>query len=565
MLQEIAVKNFGLIEEMQISFNNGLHVLTGETGAGKSMLIDALAVVVGGRASQELIRHGCDSSYIEALFIVPEDLNDWFVSNGIDITEDQQLIINREIKAQGKSTCRINGRLMPVQLLKEIMEPLVDIHGQHEHQKLLNIKEHIKMLDGYGKFSVDQQLAEIKEIYNRYHALNNRYKQLITNQRSDIQRIEFLEYQLSELKLADLQVEEEQELEAKKQRLVNIDKLTRNISQINISLMEGSTEVGNAYNLINNAISCLHDLNKIDSNYAKYIDMLENANIHVAEVAREVSASIDLDIDEEDINVVESRLYQLQQLKRKYRLNIQELVEYQNNIENELYQLQNRDSILNEIEQDLAKVKATYDMKAAELTKTRKTIAGKMEQQLKDELSQLSLPNVQFKIQFDYSDEPRINGVDEVEFLFSANLGEPLKPIVKIASGGELSRIMLALKNILAKVDQTPTVIFDEVDTGVSGIAAQRIAEKLACISNDRQVFCITHLPQIAAMSDVHLHIHKQSTDNKTITNINILNDSQIIDELSRMISGQKITEKTRETAKEIRETAIKYKNNITR
>jgi len=565
MLQEMTVRNFGLIEEMQISFKNGLHVLTGETGAGKSMLIDALAVVVGGRASQELIRHGCDFSFIEALFIVPEALNDWFIDNGIDITEDQQLIIHREIKAHGKSTCRINGRLLPIQLLKEIMEPLVDIHGQHEHQKLLNIKEHIKMLDGYGKFSVDQQLTEIKDIYNQYHTLNNQYKQLITNQQSDIQRIEFLEYQLSELKLTNLQVDEEQELEAKKQRLVNIDKLTKNISLINTSLMEGGTEIDSAYNLINNAINCLQELNKIDSNYAKYIDMLESANIQVAEVAREVGASIDIDIDEEDINVVESRLYQLQQLKRKYRLNIQELIDYQNNIENELYQLQNRDSILQEIEQNLAKVRKAYDIKAAALTKTRKAIADKMEQQLKNELSQLSLPNVQFKIQFDCSDEPRINGIDQVEFLFSANLGEPLKPIVKIASGGELSRIMLALKNILAEVDQTPTVIFDEVDTGVSGIAAQRIAEKLASIASNRQVFCITHLAQIAAMSDVHLHIHKQSTKNKTITNINILNDSQIIDELSRMISGQEITEKTRETAKEIRETSIKYKKNINR
>ncbi len=560
MLLELAVKNVGLIEHMQLSCKQGLHVLTGETGAGKSMIIGALTVAVGGRASQELIRYGTDAAHIEAVFAVPDFLVTWFDGYGIDVGEEQELIVSREVKLQGKSVCRLNGRLVPVHLLKEIMAPMVDIHGQHEHQKLLDTKEHLQMLDNYGKKKLEPVLVTVQDLYKEYSNAKKRYRELADNERDMAQRIEFLQFQVQELQEARLKSGEEEELEVKKKRLANQEKIAKNMQLITTYLTGGDQTNNSVNSLLHTAITRMQELGKMDPKFQKYIEILESANIQVEDVAREINAAIEFDVDEEDINGIESRLYQLQQIKRKYRMEIDSLIEYKQTMEQELYSLKNRDTLLLQYEQQMESARNKYQEAADQLSSRRRQIALTMEKHLKEELTQLSFPMVQFQIQFQKSNEPRENGQDQIEFLFSANKGEPLRPLVKVASGGELSRIMLALKNLMADLDKTPTLIFDEVDTGVSGIAAQKIAEKLAAISRNRQTFCITHLPQIAAMGDVHLFIEKQASQQKTVTNVTILDEQQMVEELGRMISGNQITDKTREHAQELKQFALKFK-----
>lgn len=561
MLQELAVKNFALIEELQISFDSGLHVMTGETGAGKSMLVDAITVVIGGRASQDLIRHGSDRAYVEALFVIPESMNSMLLERGIDIDEDQSLVVYREIRDQGKNICRINGKLFPVQVLREIMEPLVDIHGQHEHQKLLNAREHLNMLDGYGREELGQLLATVKASYKDYQELKKKHQSLMTSQEEDMQRIDYLDFQVKELNQANLNLDEEADLESRVKRLQNIEKYQKNLLASQGHLTGGDLDSDGAYGLVSKAIDNLKELASLDDKYQAYIDQLNTVNISLMDIARELGREqADDDVGEDNINDMESRLYQIQQVKRKYRMDVDELIAYHKAIKEELYQLTNKDNVLSEIEKKLETSKANYMKEAEVLSAHRQKIALDLEERIEGELAQLSLPNIKFKIDFQRLAEGHARGIDDVEFLFSANVGEPLKALTKVASGGELSRMMLALKKIFAELDQTQTVIFDEIDTGISGIAAQRVAEKLSDISSNRQVLCITHLSQIAAMSDVHLYIHKEVGPDSTATYIEKLDEEESINELARMISGDIITEGTKASAREIRETARIYK-----
>lgn len=561
MLQELAVKNFALIEELQISFDSGLHVMTGETGAGKSMLVDAITVVIGGRASQDLIRHGSDRAYVEALFVIPESMNSMLLERGIDIDEDQSLVVYREIRDQGKSICRINGKLFPVQVLREIMEPLVDIHGQHEHQKLLNAREHLNMLDGYGREELGQLLATVKASYKDYQELKKKHQSLMTSQEEDMQRIDYLDFQVKELNQANLNLDEEADLESRVKRLQNIEKYQKNLLASQGHLTGGDLDSDGAYGLVSKAIDNLKELASLDDKYQAYIDQLNTVNISLMDIARELGREqADDDVGEDNINDMESRLYQIQQVKRKYRMDVDELIAYHKAIKEELYQLTNKDNVLSEIEKKLETSKANYMKEAEVLSAHRQKIALDLEERIEGELAQLSLPNIKFKIDFQRLAEGHARGIDDVEFLFSANVGEPLKALTKVASGGELSRMMLALKKIFAELDQTQTVIFDEIDTGISGIAAQRVAEKLSDISSNRQVLCITHLSQIAAMSDVHLYIHKEVGPDSTATYIEKLDEEESINELARMISGDIITEGTKASAREIREAARIYK-----
>lgn len=561
MLQELAVKNFALIEELQISFDSGLHVMTGETGAGKSMLVDAITVVIGGRASQDLIRHGSDRAYVEALFVIPESMNSMLLERGIDIDEDQSLVVYREIRDQGKSICRINGKLFPVQVLREIMEPLVDIHGQHEHQKLLNAREHLNMLDGYGREELGQLLATVKASYKDYQELKKKHQSLMTSQEEDMQRIDYLDFQVKELNQANLNLDEEADLESRVKRLQNIEKYQKNLLASQGHLTGGDLDSDGAYGLVSKAIDNLKELASLDDKYQAYIDQLNTVNISLMDIARELGREqADDDVGEDNINDMESRLYQIQQVKRKYRMDVDELIAYHKAIKEELYQLTNKDNVLSEIEKKLETSKANYMKEAEVLSAHRQKIALDLEERIEGELAQLSLPNIKFKIDFQRLTEGQARGIDDVEFLFSANVGEPLKALTKVASGGELSRMMLALKKIFAELDQTQTVIFDEIDTGISGIAAQRVAEKLSDISSNRQVLCITHLSQIAAMSDVHLYIHKEVGPDSTATYIEKLDEEESINELARMISGDIITEGTKASAREIREAARIYK-----
>lgn len=561
MLQELAVKNFALIEELQISFDSGLHVMTGETGAGKSMLVDAITVVIGGRASQDLIRHGSDRAYVEALFVIPESMNSVLLEKGIDVDGDQTLVVYREIRDQGKSICRINGKLFPVQILREIMEPLVDIHGQHEHQKLLNAREHLNMLDGYGREGLAQLLLAVQASYKGYQELNKKYQSLMTSQEEDLQRIDYLDFQVNELNQANLNLDEEADLESRVRRLQNIEKYQKNLLASQGHLTGGDLDSDGAYGLVSKAIDNLKELASLDDKYQAYIDQLNTVNISLMDIARELGREqADDDVGEDNINDMESRLYQIQQVKRKYRMDVDELIAYHKAIKEELYQLTNKDNVLSEIEKKLEASKANYIKEAEVLSAHRQKIALDLEGRIEGELAQLSLPNIKFKIDFRRLTEGQARGIDDVEFLFSANVGEPLKALTKVASGGELSRMMLALKKIFAELDQTQTVIFDEIDTGISGIAAQRVAEKLSDISSNRQVLCITHLSQIAAMSDVHLYIHKEVGPDSTATYIEKLDEEESINELARMISGDIITEGTKASAREIREAARIYK-----
>ncbi|OEF98455.1 DNA repair protein RecN [Desulfuribacillus alkaliarsenatis] len=562
MLQELAVKNFGLIEDMKISFQNGFHVITGETGAGKSMIIDALNVIVGGRASSDLIRYGCETAYVEALFIISDEIINKINDYGID-ADSNDLIVAREIKIQGKSTCRINGKLVTVHFLKEIMEPFIDLHGQHEHQKLLHTKEHLRLLDGYGKTELNEQLLIVKNLFFDYKRLLTEFNEIHKNEQDASQRIEFLKFQVQDLTQLNLSEGEEEELENKKKILSNQEKLFKNAHLVKAYLKDGTNEGLGASELIHQAMLCLQEIAKIDSKYNEQIAILENVTVSLEDVALEAGKTLDSEATEEDINSIEARLFELQQVKRKYRKDIPQLIIYMQQLEDELHKLENKDSLAKDLQDKLLNLKQEFVKQAKLLTKLRKHVAEQMEVAMKDELKQLSLPKVNFEISFIELDEPQHTGIDAIEFLFSANPGEPLRPLAKIASGGELSRIMLAFKNLLANIDCTPTVIFDEVDTGVSGLAAQKIAEKLAAISRNRQVFCVTHMPQIAAMSDVHMFIKKDFQSNKTITKLEILDDEEITKELGRMISGENITTSTLKHAQEMRKIANNFKKII--
>ncbi|OIJ20318.1 DNA repair protein RecN [Anaerobacillus alkalidiazotrophicus] len=573
MLIELSIKNFAIIEDLTIPFEKGLTVLTGETGAGKSIIIDAISLLVGGRGSSEFVRHGANRSEIQGLFFI-EDQTHYIYSKaqqlGIEINEDQMVILQRDITAQGKTICRINGKLVTLAILREIGQTLVDIHGQHEHQHLMQVDRHLSLLDQFADEKINNAIMEYKEIYKTFVSLTNQVKQFSENEQQLAHRLDLLQYQLNEIEKANLTPGEDNTLYEERLKLSNGEKLYKMIFDSYHSLYgdgKGLDWVMLAMNNVEEAASIDKELTSLKETVDNCYYLLEEASYSL----RDYYESIEFDPNR--LNFIESRLNEILQLKRKYGESVSEILEYASKIEEEIDSLLHREEKIEKLESQLESIIQDLFIEAKNLTQLRREAAIDLTEQISRQLKDLYMEKTKFHIQFTdrtaTDKDPMIDGkniyfnedgIDKIEFLLSTNPGEPLKPLAKIASGGEISRIMLALKSIFSTQHGVTSLIFDEVDTGVSGRVAQAIAEKIYNVSTKSQVLCITHLPQVAAMANTHLYISKEQSDDKTVTKVASLQEKEQIEEVARMLSGVKTTDLTRENAKELLSQANKKK-----
>ncbi|MCQ6273755.1 DNA repair protein RecN [Bacillus sp. V3B] len=552
MLSELSVKNFAIIEALSISFEKGLTVLTGETGAGKSIIIDSIHLLVGGRGSSDFVRHGEARAEIEGLFLLEKPSHPVFSKAkefGIEI-EDAMIVLRREISKSGKSVCRINGKLVTTSTLREIGGTLVDIHGQHEHQELMDESRHLSLLDQYGKSRIVTALAEYRKIYHAYEQTVRKLKSLNENEQQMAHRLDLIQFQLSEIQQANLKINEDEILLEEKKQLSNFERIYEAI-QASYNALQGEHK---GLDWISLAMGQMEGASELSENYKELAESVSNSYYLLEDVAQSLRTELDnLEYNPGRLNEIEDRLNEINQLKRKYGHSIPEIVEYGAKIEEELETLQNKETHIDQLQKELLSLKKDLMIEGNELTNLRKKLAEKLTDAIHSELQELYMQKTVFEVNFN-SGENFISksGLDMVEFYITTNPGEPLKPLSKIASGGELSRIMLALKSIFSKHQEVTSIIFDEVDTGVSGRVAQAIAEKIHKVSSDSQVLCISHLPQVAAMADTHLYIAKATKDGRTKTTVTPLTEEEKIGEIGRMISGVEITDLTKEHAKEL-------------
>lgn len=560
MLSELSIKNFAIIEALSISFEKGLTVLSGETGAGKSIIIDAIHLLVGGRGSAEFVRHGEDKAEIEGLFQIENNnhpLHEKAQEFGIDV-EEGMVVLRRDISKSGKSVCRVNGKLVTISTLREIGGTLVDIHGQHEHQELMDETRHLSLLDQFGGEKVANALSEYIDIYHSYEKTVKRLKQLSENEQQMAHRLDLISFQLEEIQSANLKINEDEKLYEERKRLSNFEKIHEALN-LSYTALQGDNK---GLDWLGLAMSHLDEAASIDSNYKEIAESTSNSFYLLEEVMRTLRNEMDdLEFDPERLNEIEDRLNEINQLKRKYGKTIEEILEYGAKIEEELETLQNKETHIEKLNKELSTIKKDLSVEARELSNIRQQFAGELTDLIHKELKELYMEKTVFEVRFVSNyDSFTSDGSDKVEFYISTNPGEPLKPLSKIASGGELSRIMLALKSIFSKHQGITSIIFDEVDTGVSGRVAQSIAEKIYNVSVDSQVLCISHLPQVAAMADTHLYIAKDIMDGRTRTSVQKLDENEKVREIGRMISGVEITDLTREHAKELLQLANEIK-----
>ncbi|MDW0117305.1 DNA repair protein RecN [Sporosarcina thermotolerans] len=553
MLSELSIRNFAIIEQLEVSFEEGLTVLTGETGAGKSIIIDAIQLLVGGRGSQEFIRHGANKAELEGMFIIEEEnhpvfekLNDF----GIDF-EDGNIILRRDINSNGKTSCRVNGKLVTIASLREIGSQLIDIHGQHDNQELMHERRHIHLLDQFAGQPLFEAHKNYHDIYERYVKLKRRLETANENEQQVAQRIDLYSFQLKEIDAAGLQVGEEEELEEEKLKLQHFNRLFERLN----TAFESIGGDNHALDWVGSAMSDLEDAASIDKELSSQAEIISSCFYSLQDVSHELKSIIDsMEFDPMRLSFVEDRLALLLSLKRKYGTTIEDILIYREKISDELDQLLNRDARIVEEQEKLDQLKKDLEIEANELSIIRKKSASVLEKAIMQQLKELHMEKSDFKVSVTRKPANVFdsNGIDDIVFLISTNVGEPLKQLVKIASGGELSRIMLALKTIFSKHQGITSIIFDEVDTGVSGRVAQAIADKISMIAVNSQVLCISHLPQVAAMADHHLLIKKEVTDNRTTTAVAEIFEIERTKELSRMLSGAEITSLTLQHAEEL-------------
>ncbi|MCZ8520630.1 MULTISPECIES: DNA repair protein RecN [Paenibacillus] len=555
MLLELSIRHLAVIEHVELHCKKGFHVLTGETGAGKSIIIDALSLIAGGRSSTDLVRYGSDKASIEALFHIPSDHPVWGIVErlGIEPGEDEHLIIRREITAAGKSTSRVNGHLVNRTALKEIGEWLVNIHGQHEHQSLFKIEEHIRWLDLFGEGRILPVKRAYQQAFDAYQSVRKQVRELQETSKQALQMLDLYRFQVEEIRSANLKAGEDEALGEEKRKLANAERLFQNASDAYDLLYGGSKGL----DAVSKAVQKLQDIAQLDTvKLAPLLEQVQGAFYQLEDAAYQVRDYRDeIEFNPAGLDFIEQRLDTISSLRRKYGEKVSDILAHADKIELELDLIENKDEKLQLLQKEEAKAKESVDRLADQLTAERKTVAEKLAGEIVSELRGLHMERTQFKVNFAAPDGQRKltrDGGDLVEFLISANPGEPLRSLSKIASGGEISRVMLALKSIFARVDRIPVLVFDEVDTGVSGRAAQAIAEKMSRLADSCQVFSITHLPQVACMADVHYLIHKHVDGDRTYTNIDDLNEGGRIHELARMLGGVEVTDKTLQHAQEM-------------
>ena len=562
MLELLHIENIAVIESADIQFRPGFNALTGETGAGKSIVIDAMGAVLGGRTSRELIRTGADKAFVSAVFSGVSDGLAGLTENGIAPDEDGNLLLQREIAGDGKNVCRANGRPITVAQLRAIGAELLNIHGQHDGTALLDEEQHSAYLDRFGR--MEPVLTEYRIHYDAMSALKAQIRALQMDEAEKARRMDSLRFQIDELERAQLVAGEEEELTARRNLLRNGEKYLSALSGADWCL-SGDDESAGAVNQLRDAEEALYGIRNLSDDLSELFKRLENLRSEVydlAEVIRDKRA--EFDFSPAELDAVESRSDLLYRLKKKYGATVEDMLAYLETCRTELDAMETADDTLILLQQKLKKAEAAVAEAGAVLTQERKAAATLLERRIQTELQELDMHKVRFAIDF-APKEPAADGCDTIRFLMSANVGEDLRPIAKIASGGELARIMLALKNVLAEQEAIGTLVFDEVDTGVSGRAAQRVAEKLAQVSRRKQVLCVTHLPQLAAMADTHFSVEKGEANGRTYTKVVELDRERRKAELARITGGAKVTEALLESAGELLDSAAAYRATITK
>ena len=560
MLELLHIENIAIIERADISFGRGFNALTGETGAGKSIVIDALGAVLGQRTSRELIRTGAEKAFVSAEFsAVPESLPG-LAENGFAPEEDGTLLLQRELYGDGKNVCRVNGRPVTVAQLKRIGASLLNIHGQHDGQQLLDEEQHLVYLDRFGR--VDGAMEDYRARYDAWRATRREMDALKMDEAEKARRVDMLRHQIGELERAELQEGEEETLLSRRNILRNGEKFIAAISAADACLNGGDEGLG-AVSAIREAEDALHGLRSLGDEFVELSNRLEALRCEAYDLAETIRDKKDeYDFSPQELDAVESRCDQLYRLKKKYGSSVAEMLAYLEKSRDELDRIEYADDRLAQLAQKLQTQERSAREAAKALSDKRRAAAKELEARISRELSELDMPKMRFSIEFKEK-ELSEDGTDAVAFLMSANVGEALRPIQKIASGGELSRIMLALKNVLAEQDSVMTMVFDEVDTGVSGRAAQRVAEKLARLSRIRQVLCVTHLPQLAAMADVHFGVEKGEENGRTLTRVRELDRAARRAEIARLSGGDHPSKTMLSGAEELLSAAETFKNKI--
>ncbi|EGQ2856503.1 DNA repair protein RecN [Staphylococcus pseudintermedius] len=559
MLQSLSIKQFAIIDTLDIQFSDGLTVLSGETGAGKSIIIDAIGQLIGMRASSEFVRHGEKKAIIEGIFDIDDakDAIRQLETLGIDINEDF-LIVKREIFSSGKSICRINNQTVTLQDLRQVMQSLLDIHGQHETQSLLKQKYHVELLDRYADGEYIEELQQYAQSYEQHQEKIKELEALESADQALLQRLDLMKFQYDELKEAQLKEGEIEQLEIDIKRIQNSENLSLALNAAYVTLTDEHAITDRLYTLsseLQNVNQILPEtFEKLKEEVDQFYYTLEDAKHQIYEEINQT------EFDEQYLNELESRMNLLNNLKRKYGKDISDLMIYQEKIADEINKIENYEESTSKLREEIQQLSQQVQEDGEKLTKARRIVARQLRDRIVNEIQYLQMKDANLEISFKPYETPQKDGLERIEFLISPNKGEPLKSLNKIASGGELSRIMLALKSIFVRAHGQTAILFDEVDSGVSGQAAQKMAEKMKDIASVIQVICISHLPQVASMSDHHLYISKHEKDDRTTTTVLELTGDARIDEIARMISGATVTELTRENAKEMIEQNQKHK-----
>lgn len=561
MLLNLHVKNLALIEEVDVDFEKGLIVLTGETGAGKSLILGSVNIALGNKASKDMIRKGTDYSLVELTFSVSENCAKQLKKYDIYMEEDNIITVTRKI-SEGRSISKINGETVNIKTLKNVMSLLIDIHGQHDHQSLLYTKNHLDILDKFAKDSILELKEQIKEEYSKYTKLIKKLEEFNIDEGQKAREIEFAEYEVNEIESANLKPEEDVQVEEEFKKLSNSKEIVSALSEIYNTLSYETA--GGLGDIINKAVMDINSIKGMDEKISQFQTELYD----IDNLCRELTSQIydynsGMDFNPEYVREVEERLDVINHLKLKYGNNIEEILRYKEEKEEYLEKLNNMTDEMESVKNQISELEGTLNNLCTKLSEQRKKAAKELEVLVKQALVDLNFIAVEFEIQITRKESIGENGFDNVEFMISTNPGESVKPLVKVASGGELSRIMLAIKSILATEDDIDTLIFDEIDTGISGQTAMKVAEKMAKISRNHQVICISHLSQIAAMADSHYLIKKTADENSTTTSIKKLTRQQSIEELVRINGGSGITEAGLIHATEMKDMADRTKSNL--
>ncbi|WP_409323743.1 DNA repair protein RecN [Staphylococcus caprae] len=551
MLQTLSIKQFAIIDELEIHFSDGLTVLSGETGSGKSIIIDAIGQLIGMRASSDYVRHGEKKAVIEGIFDIDESKDAISILENLSIDVDEDfLLVKREIFSSGKSICRINNQTVTLQDLRKVMQELLDIHGQHETQSLLKQKYHLKLLDDYAEDQYSNLLHQYQDVFSKYKDKRKELEELESADQALLQRLDLMKFQFEELTEASLKEDEVEQLETDIKRIQNSEKLSLALNSAHQVLTDENAIPDRLYELSNH-LQSINDI--VPKKYEKLKEDVDQFYYILEDAKHEIYDEMaNTEFDEQILNDLESRMNLLNNLKRKYGKDISELIAYQGKLEEEINKIENYEQSTSQLREEISQLYKEVFEVGKELSKERRRVARELRDHIVSEIQNLQMKDANLEISFKPLDEPNQEGIEFVEFLISPNKGEPLKSLNKIASDGELSRIMLALKSIFVKSRGQTAILFDEVDSGVSGQAAQKMAEKMRDIAEYIQVICISHLPQVASMSDHHLLISKASNDDRTTTQVKELLEDDRIDEVARMISGASVTELTRENAKEM-------------